>query len=159
MATLAVFDCMVFLQGAAKAEGPAGACLALAEQGAITLCLSQQILDEVREVLLRPKIQKKFPSLTTERVDAFLDAVRKKGLWFDAIPQAAASVRDPDDAPYLNLAICSTANYLVTRDNDLLDLMRDPTFTASFPHLTIVEPVAFLNLLALEQTNEGAGGG
>ena len=34
MATLAVFDCMAFLQGAAKAEGPAGACLALAEEGA-----------------------------------------------------------------------------------------------------------------------------
>lgn len=158
MATLAVFDCMVFLQGAAKAEGPAGACLALAEEGAVTLCLSQEVLDEVREVLLRPKIQKKFPSLTADRVDAFLEAIRKRAQWFESVPHAATPLRDPDDAPYLDLAICGTAKYLVTRDNDLLDLMRDATFTASFPHLTIVEPVAFLNLLAAELTDEGMEG-
>lgn len=157
MATLAVFDCMVFLQGAAKAEGPAGACLALAEEGAITLCLSQEVLDEVREVLLRPKIQRKFPSLTTDRVDAFLEAIRKKGLWLETVPHAATSLRDPDDAPYLDLAICARAKYLVTRDNDLLDLMRDATFTASFPHLHIIEPVTFLALLATELPKPDAG--
>lgn len=150
MATLAVFDCMVFLQGAARAEGPAGACLKLVEAGAITLGLSQQVLEEVREVLLRPKIQRKFPSLTADRVDAFVETLRKAGKWFDAVPAAAVSLRDPDDAPYLNLAICAGAKYLVTRDYDLLDLMRDAVFTTSFPHLTIVEPVAFLNLLATE---------
>ena len=150
MATLAVFDCMVFLQGAARKQGPAGACLALAEVGAITLCLSQDVLQEVREVLLRPKIQRKFPSLTPDRVDAFLDVIQKKGLWFDTVPHTATPLRDPDDAPYLNLAICASANYLVTRDNDLLDLMRDATFTGSFPGLTITDPVTFLTLLATE---------
>ncbi|MBC7854742.1 MAG: putative toxin-antitoxin system toxin component, PIN family [Pirellulaceae bacterium] len=156
MATLAVFDCMVFLQGAAKAEGPAGACLKLVEEGAITLCLSQEVLDEVREVLLRPKMGRKFPSLTVDRVEAFLGALRTTGNWFDAVPAVAAALRDPDDAPYLNLAICAAAKYLVTRDNDLLELMRDATFIASFPHLTIIEPVAFLNLLAAELTDGGA---
>lgn len=151
MATLAVFDCMVFLQAAARAEGPAGACLKLVEEGAITLCLSQEILAEVREVLLRPKIQRKFPSLTIDRVDCFLDALRKTSKWFDAVPPAATALRDPDDAPYLNLAICATAEYLITRDNDLLDLMRDAIFTTSFPHLAIVEPVAFLKQIAAKE--------
>src|SRR5688500_2461602 len=139
---------MVFLQGAAKSEGPAGACLKLAEEGAVTLCLSQEVLDEVREVLLRPKIQRKFPSLTSDRVDAFLDALRKIAKWTDPVPQTATILRDPDDAPYLNLAIFAEASYLVTRDNATLDLMQDAKFTAQFPRLKIIDTVTFLAALA-----------
>ena len=40
--------------------------------------------------------------------------------------------RDPDDEPYLNLAIAVSADYLVTRDNDMLDLMHDAAFAAQF---------------------------
>ena len=50
----AVFDCMVFLQGAARRESPAGACLLLAELEAVELCLSEEILSEIRDVLARP---------------------------------------------------------------------------------------------------------
>ena len=34
--------------------------------------------------------------------------------------------------------------YLVSRDLDLLDLMKDETFRALYPGLLILEPVAFL---------------
>jgi predicted nucleic acid-binding protein len=50
----AVFDCMMFLQGAARRESPAGACLLLVELNAIELCISQEIMAEVRDVLARP---------------------------------------------------------------------------------------------------------
>ena len=40
----AVFDCMVFLQGAARSESAAGACLLLVELGVIELCVSEQIM-------------------------------------------------------------------------------------------------------------------
>ena len=55
--------------------------------------------------------------------------------------------RDPDDEPYLNLAIAVSADYLVTRDNDLLDLMQDSAFRVRFPSLTILDPVTALRLL------------
>ncbi len=41
-----VFDCMIFLQGAARRDSPAGACLDLAEQGHIELCVSSEIMAE-----------------------------------------------------------------------------------------------------------------
>ena len=51
-----VFDCMVFLQGAASPDGPAAACLRLAEKGHVELCVSSEILSEVRDVLTRPTL-------------------------------------------------------------------------------------------------------
>ncbi len=65
----AVFDCMVFLQGAARKESPAGLCLALAQAGAIELLVSDSIIAEVRNVLTRPVLQNKFSVLTAAFVD------------------------------------------------------------------------------------------
>ena len=57
--------------------------------------------------------------------------------------------RDPDDEPYLNLALEADAQFLVTRDRDLLDLMRSDTkegrdSQSRFPDLKIVDPVMFM---------------
>src|ERR1019366_5907499 len=45
----AVFDCMVFLQGAARRESAAGACLLLVESDVIELYVSQEIMAEVND--------------------------------------------------------------------------------------------------------------
>lgn len=66
-----VFDCMLFLQGAARRESPAGICLLLAELGAVELCISTAIMDEIRDVLTRPRVREKFPSLTDDLVNQF----------------------------------------------------------------------------------------
>jgi predicted nucleic acid-binding protein len=52
----------------------------------------------------------------------------------------------------LNLAIEAQADFIVTRDNDLLDLMRWDTetgreFQKRFRSLRILDPVAFLKLV------------
>ena len=60
----AVFDCMIFLQGAARRESPAGACLLLVELEAIELCISEAIVAEVRDILTRPRVRQMFPRLT-----------------------------------------------------------------------------------------------
>jgi predicted nucleic acid-binding protein len=65
----AVFDSMIFLQGAARRESPAGMCLLLVELGAIELCLSREIIDEIRDVLTRPGVRQKFSSLSKRLVN------------------------------------------------------------------------------------------
>ncbi len=60
--------------------------------------------------------------------------------------------RDPKDAPYLNLAIEAKADYLVTRDRDLLDLMTGHTaeckeFRQRFRRLRVGEPIALRQLI------------
>lgn len=60
-------------------------------------------------------------------------------------PRVESLERDPKDEPYLNLAIATKAEYLVTRDRDLLDLMHDSSFQQRYPDLRILDPVEFLN--------------
>lgn len=60
--------------------------------------------------------------------------------------------RDPKDAMYLDLALAAGAEYVVSRDNDLLDLMTSPdpepaAFRAAYPALRITDPVSFLRSL------------
>ena len=100
-----VFDCMVFLQGAARKEGPAGVCLDLAWRGVIELCVSQQILDEVANVLFRPSIRKKFPALNDAMVAAFIAGMQQQARFFNEVPRSMKLPRDPKDEPYLNLAL------------------------------------------------------
>jgi putative PIN family toxin of toxin-antitoxin system len=118
----AVFDCMVFLQGAARRESAAGACLLLVELGAIELCLSKEIVAELRDVLARPSVRQKFPVLTDQFVDRFLAALERRAGVISEVPRVFAYERDPKDEPYINLAIAARASYLVSRDTDILDL-------------------------------------
>jgi putative PIN family toxin of toxin-antitoxin system len=144
----AVFDCMTFLQATGNPTGPAAACLRLLDTGAIALFVSDDILREVENVLSRPKLRQKNPRLTDQSVRKLLDHLAIKATRIESVPANFNFPRDPKDEPYINLAIVSGANYLVTRDNDLLDLMVDNPggigFRARFPALTILDPVAFL---------------
>jgi putative PIN family toxin of toxin-antitoxin system len=140
---------MVFLQGAARAAGPAAACVRLAEQGFVQLCLSREVLAEVREVLSRPRLRQQFPSLIEERVAAFLGAVLQGALVVEDAPAAITFERDPKDEKYLNLVVAVGAEILVSRDNDLLDLRSDTNPTGlelrrHVPALRILDPVEFL---------------
>jgi putative PIN family toxin of toxin-antitoxin system len=142
--TAAVFDCMVFLQAATNDRGPAFACLSLVESGHVALHVSPTILAEVRDVLTRPRIQAKFPHLTVVRVDILLQKIATLATVVDDVPECGLAIRDPDDLPYLNLAISENVDCIVSRDKDLLDLMNDPSFVGKYPHLRIVDPVEFL---------------
>ena len=62
-----VFDCMVYLQGAARTGSPAAACFRLVEGEQCTLSLSPLVLAEVQDVLNRPELRKKFPVLCSIR--------------------------------------------------------------------------------------------
>jgi putative PIN family toxin of toxin-antitoxin system len=148
-----VFDSVVFLQAAGRPSGPAAACLVLLSEGRLTLCLCSQVFAEVADILNRPRVRRRFPLLTDERVDRFLLDVRAKATFIDAVPPAFTDARDPDDEPLVNLAVAAGARYLVTWDNDLLDLMGETTpagsdFRQRFPGLTVLNPVALLRAMA-----------
>ena len=152
----AVFDCMVFLQGAGRPAGPARACFRLVDEERVTLCLSAEILTEVREVLSRPRTQQKFPLLSPEWVETFIRNAESKAVVMAEVPRAFTLERDPKDEPYLNLALATGAQYLVSRDKDLLDLMKDDSFRQRCPNLTILDPSAFLQAIAHQQQIEQA---
>jgi putative PIN family toxin of toxin-antitoxin system len=143
-----VFDCMVFFQATARRTGPAAACFTLLEGGAFTLLVSEPILAEVADVLSRPTVRRKNPRLNDETVRALFERLSRDALLVKDVPEHFTYPRDPDDEPYINLAIAAGASYLVSRDKDLLDLRSDADFRSRFPHLTILDPVEFVRLMS-----------
>lgn len=142
-----VLDCVVFLQAVAGPTGPAAQLLGLLEEGRFTLYVSDHVLAEIEEVLKRPKVRAKNRAISDEATAALLERLARLATGVADIPTRFPLPRDPDDEPYVNLALATNADYLVTRDNDLLDLMNDATFRADHPRLTILNPVALLRLL------------
>ena len=69
-----VLDAMVFLQALVNEAGPAARLLDLVEDKKITLFVSQDTLNEARDLLSRSELRRRFPNLTDVRVEALLDA-------------------------------------------------------------------------------------
>jgi putative PIN family toxin of toxin-antitoxin system len=153
----AVFDCNILLQAVARKTGPAAACLRLAEEGFVQLRLSEEILAELWGVLKRPTIRARYPELTDEIVEDFLKGLRNTAEVTSDVPTRFSYPRDIDDEPYLNLAIETEANFLVSRDKDLLDLMtgyneEGKDFRQRFRSVIVIEPFAFLKEVRRSQS-------
>ncbi len=130
----------------------------LVDSDVISLFVSDEILEEVRDVLSRPKIRKRNPDITDERVDALINRVLEKATVINVIQQHFIYQRDPKDAKYINLAVEAEAGYLVSRDKDLLDLTTGHTdeckdFRRRFRPLKVIEPVEFLRMVIPEETD------
>ena len=142
-----VFDTMILYQATANLAGPAAELLRRLEAGQFILYVSDEILDEARDVLSRPKLRAKNPRVTDQAVRQTFDLLDRMAQLVSNVPSLFSLPRDPDDEAYLNLAIVAYADYLVTWDKDLLDLMQDAGFRAQYPQLTILNPVALLQIL------------
>lgn len=91
-------------------------------QGKITLCLSQALLNEIKDVLSRPEVLAHAPSLTDSRLTQFLESVLRLSEWITDVPNAFSFSQHPDDDHLFNLAIAAKAELLVTWENRILQL-------------------------------------
>jgi putative PIN family toxin of toxin-antitoxin system len=145
-----ILDCNVLVQAILTPAGPGAACIALADGGRITLVTSRDTLAEARDVLNRPEIRRLKPDMATSDVDRFLEALAYRSAYLRDVPRVVSWPRDPKDEPYLNLAVAAQAQYLVTRDQDLLVLNSDHSDEAkrvrqlTRNRLEIVTPTEFL---------------
>ncbi len=133
---------------AQRPNGPAGRCKQLVDRGVVELFVSEEVLAEMADVLSRSRTRKLAPALTLEVIEAFIAGVRLKAICLWNVPEEYRFERDPKDACYLNLAIVARAKFIVSRDNDLLDLMKPRSETARefqrrFPLLKIINPTAY----------------
>jgi len=147
-----VFDCNLFVQGIANRNSPARKALRLFFNGDISLFVSEPIIREVRDVLNRAELRRKLPGINERIVNAFLTKLEAKAIPIANVPEEFHYERDPDDEMYINLAIVSNATYLVSRDNDLLDLMTTSTdvarqFRSRYPFLRIMTAAAFITAI------------
>ncbi len=108
-------------------------------RGFVLLVAPGQI-DEVAEVLRRPKIARRYPIAPADR-DAFLELLRTESL---LLPRGAEPgvCRDPDDDALLGCAVAGGADYVVSGDNDLLAVRRHGgvTILTAREFLTLLGP-------------------
>lgn len=111
-----VLDAMVFLQATANEDGPAARLLDLLEEKKLTIFVSQDVLNEVRDLLNRPNIRKYFPSITDVRVEALFRRISREGTHINKVPKIFEYPQDPKDESYINLAVAAGADYIISRD-------------------------------------------
>jgi uncharacterized protein len=157
-----IFDTGIVVQGVINPAGPSAQAIEQLDEGRVTVYVSPRLRSEWEDVLTRPSVRAKNPQITDARVEAALQRLDTQAMMIPNPPAYVAYSRDPDDEPVINLAIHVGAQYLVTRDRDLLDLA-DATrpegrdFRRRFPDLRVVDPVAFLRALTAEEQPEAGG--
>lgn len=145
-----VYDCNIFWRAFFYSKGLGGDCKKLIDNGTILHFISDEILAEVTDVLTRPDTLEKFPRSTIEDVHIFLREIVIRSVFVTSARSAFEVSRDSKDEPYINLAVAVGADFIVTTDNDLLDLMtgadlESKQFRQKFRPLKIVTPREFLN--------------
>ncbi|MBA2619571.1 MAG: putative toxin-antitoxin system toxin component, PIN family [Acidobacteria bacterium] len=151
-----VFDCNVFLQALLNPNGVAAKCVEAVRSGQAKLFVSKATLEEVRDVILRPNILSRLPDADEFQIEAFIEYITSISTFTDSVPHKFDFPRDPKDEMVIDLAVETKADYVVSRDNDLLDLMTGYTdecrdFRRRFRGLKIVNPVEFLKILVSKQ--------
>ncbi len=144
----ATVDTNLFVSGAISPTGAPRRLLRAWTDGRFRLVLSADHHAELADVLARPKLARLFriePADLAELL-AGLAAVPR----VIPAPTIPLTVRDPKDAKIVAAALGGEADYLVTGDDDLLVLARDPRLG----RLRIVTVAAFLAVLG-EQKGEG----
>lgn len=151
--TRIVLDCNAYVQAYLSDKGTAEGILKLAESNRIEIFTSREIIEELKDVLARPEFVEKFSHLTADSVDSFLRRLNALANYVRIVEMHFDFRRDPKDARYINLAIDVRADYVVTWDRDLLDLMtgddyESKQFRQRSRPLRIVKPYEFLNLVS-----------
>jgi putative PIN family toxin of toxin-antitoxin system len=100
------------------------------------LYLSEPVLDEIREVLGRPKFRK---YVSEERL-AEVIALILADAHFVTPTEKVSACRDPGDDKYLELALAAGAHAVVTGDRDLLSMSpwRDIRMMTAAEYVTLV---------------------
>ncbi len=131
--TLVVIDTNLIISAVLSPSGAAGAVVNLWKRGFLQLVVSDYIVKEYLMVLARGNL--------TDR------QMRHWAKWFThpskvtevQPPLRVTASRDPQDNPFLEAAVTGKAEYLITRDNDLLVL-------ESYKSVQILTPADFLNV-------------
>jgi putative PIN family toxin of toxin-antitoxin system len=103
-----VLDTNVLVSGLLSPGGPPGRIVDLLTTGRISLLFDDRILAEYRAVLARPRLR-----IEPAEAGAILDLITHEGLLTPA-PPLGVELPDPDDLPFLEVAVAGAAEALVT---------------------------------------------
>lgn len=137
-----VVDTNVLVRALIKPHGTVGPVLLRLRHGDYTLLYAQSLLEELLDVLNRPRIRHKY-GLTEEDIETVLGLILLCG---EAVvpEQRIRACRDPKDDKFLEVAVAGKADVIVSGDEDLLTLH-------PFAGIPIFPPGDFLRMLDAEK--------
>lgn len=128
-----VLDTNVIILGLISPFGPSAEIIRLVISENIWLCYDARIISEYKEVLFMPKF-----SFDPQDVNSFLAQIERCGFAAACAP-LVKKLSDPDDEPFLEVAVSAKAGYLVTGN-----LKHYPP--NKYQNVTIISPTKFLEI-------------
>ena len=111
----------------------------------VYLYTAEEILAEIRRVLLeKPHIRNRY-TYASETVEDFIKYLRDISTVVVQLPEIRVIERDPKDDMIVSCAVAVEADYIISRDRDLLDL-------GNYHQIQIVTPEQFMRILDYERT-------
>ena len=129
-----VLDTNVLVSGVLSPNGPPSAVLRALLTESVTLCFDERILAEYRDVLTRDRFS--FDADLVDELISFLEAAGSPTL----APPLGISLPDPWDQMFVEVAVASSADFLVTGN-----LKHFPKRASAGVH--VVSPREFLDAL------------
>jgi putative PIN family toxin of toxin-antitoxin system len=140
----AVFDTVVFVRSLINPHSIWGRLL-FELIDAYELSVSPPLLQEILEVIERPRLKQKYRTTTARGMDQLLEIVSRAGIV--ELGEIAAVSRDPKDNKVLATAKAAGVEYIVSEDEDLLTL-------TEYAGIKIVTTATFLGVLEGEEGRE-----
>lgn len=134
-----VIDTNILVRAMLNPGGSVGPVVDSLREGRYLFLYSEATLNELIDVLGRPRMVHKY-GITTAEIEALCALVVRRG---EAVhpTRTIAACRDPKDNKFLELAVAGRADVIVTGDEDLKVL--NP-----FEEIPIIQPANFLRLLS-----------
>ena len=136
----AVLDSTVLISAFLAKTGVSAELLRKAKNGCFDICLAEEILEEVKRALLQyQKIRKRYHDLD-QTVIQYVQTLRIVARLITELPLIEVINSNPDDNMVVACALKAQADYIVTRDNDLLSL-------ENYEDIKIITPEKFIGIL------------
>lgn len=137
----ATFDTNIFVRSVIQTGNLPNHLISLWREGRFVLVLSQSIINEVQEVLSRPKMRQKY-QYTLTKVRNLVNLLQQARV-VEVNTSFELCHRDPTDNIFIDCAILGRVQFLVSADNDLID---DPELKRALFEfgVEIVDPQNFL---------------
>ena len=103
-----VLDTNVLVSGLLTPFGPSGEIVRMVSAGELILYIDARILSEYQEVLYRPKFK-----FNKDHISILLDFIKLFGQFVSSLP-LKNRLPDPDDEPFLEVAIAGKVRSLIT---------------------------------------------
>jgi len=134
-----VLDANIFVSAVLKPHSDLAKIFELVKEDKIRLILSEDILSEIKAVLLYSKIKKRHRQAQKE-IEKFLEKTVRVGIVTQGKIDADRIKEDPSDNKYLSAALEAKADFIISGDHHLKDLK-------VFEGIRILDPSAFLVLM------------